>query len=528
VTGPLVHPRSFCVVPANAARRDLRRAGVKSRGCRRVRSRDRADVTLVVGEGIVLRDGTVLGPGAGLWTSTLQAGITAPGIEPCARGCLLLTQGCAVAEEILAAAAARGLPIKAAISVGEREGALERIVLQALRRHGDPRVLAALHRPPAPGLLHGIPLLDPPPAVLLLSGAARQPLALPFGATVSPRALARAVGIPVVTTPGELVNLAWLLEHGPVPRGPATVQVRGTSPDETALLGDAVQAAGLATTASPRESCCTLSGPRSPARAGGLSLVSARERLQPWQATRDTLAALAELGALPRPSAARAPRRSRPARRLLDGCPRALDEAQLRRLLACYRIDGPPGRLVTAASAAGDAARAVGLPVRARAVGPGLGGPERGAESIAGARLAFQRVIQDCARMLPLPEVEGVLVHRDIPASGLVARVLWPRGGPPLVALRAAQEEVVLVCPAGRAALEQAAAVLARPLRLGPIEAAALGRFVRRLCALGADLADRMSWLHLARISAPAARTPPLVIQASGAQTEGLRRPSWL
>lgn len=524
--GPLVHPRSYCVIPASTARGRLR--GVESRGCRRVRSRDRADVTLVVGEGIVIRDGTVLGPGAGLWTSTLQAGIAAAGIAPRRRGCLLLTQGCVVAEEILAAAAVRGLDVAAAISVGEREGALERIVLQALGRQGAPRVLAALHRPPAPQLLRRIPRLDPPPAVLLLSGAARRPLALPFGATVSPRALARAVGVPVATTPGELVELAWLLQRGPLPRGSATVQVRGASPDEIALLDDAVQAAGLSTTASPRESCCALRGPRSPGRAGGLSLVSARERLHPWQATRDTLAALAELGALPRPSTAGAPRRSQAARRLLDGWRRALDESQLRRLLACYGIDAPPGRLVTAASAAGQAARAVGLPVRLRAVGPGLAGPERTAESIAGARLAFQRVVQGCARMRPPPELEGVLVHGEIQASALVARVLWPQDGPPLVALRAAKDEVVLVCPAGAAALEQAAGALALPLGLGPSETRALGRFLRRLCALGADLADRMSWLRLERISAPAGRTPPLVIQASGAQTEGMRRPSWL
>ncbi len=474
----------------------------------------------------------VLGARGGFWSRTVRAEIS-PRIAPPGSGrarprTLLLTQGTVLAERVLVAAARRGVPIDAAVSSGPRGGtswcALAGLACALPAR---PRLLIALHLPPSLAELIGLASLAPD-ALLLVTGSADPLLGVPApeGCPVpSTSALARGLGLAVTRTPGELVAAVALLEGGISPRS-GVIRASSESAEEAALLEDAL-------------SRCRLQAP--PARGKPDALVAIRDdgfavaapaaRPRWIPGGEELLCALASL--LDRPAAG-APGRaasSRHARALLDAWPAALGEVAVKQLLGCYGVRAAEERLVLSASAAGRAARELGLPVAVKATGPTLRERRgRGAlllpvGSVSAARQAFRDVLHACAELRPPPILDGVLVSRVVPApAALDLTLLWPEDAPPvLIAARqgATAGALALTCPPSAA---QAAWLVRRLLGDGITGERRLGQLLARLGGVAPDLAGRMRWLRLDTVTAGTAAAP-LLVDGWGLQTSSWRDP---
>lgn len=516
----------------------------------------------------------VLGPGAGLWTPSLCAGIDMQMSAPPTRAggrtrqSILLAQGNGLAEAILAEAALRRLPLLAAIGVGQSDSsALAHLVQLAASLPGPPLLLVALHQRPSLELIWQLGARSSGGVLLLLIGDARKPVArsarTPEEAAPLPEpgaaAFARAASLPTASTVSELVELAHLLRVG---RRVHTrrVKVVARGEDDAALAGEALTRAGLEEVRSSRAGDLVLATPHAwtpGTDALRLAYASSEGPLSTVDARHDTLAALATLARLPRTARAASRPRARltRARQLLDGWHRDLHQVQLQQLLACHDIRMPPAGLATSASMAARLARRIGTPVAVKAVGPGLlhaakiGAVRLGVVSIAGVRQAFRDVLQACSTQhaqqalgahswagsplraqRPRPTLEGVLVqsipttpHR--PRGDLQCLLTWSDTAPaPLLWLHLPPAPPgIHLCPLSRATALQAAEELEPQLPAAALRS--MAQFLFRLSWFGADLADRMCWLWIEAIALPVGRRPPLVLDAVAEQTESLRAP---
>lgn len=602
-TGPadaLTDPRSFRIFPVGRSEEVL----IQARGsrCRR-RSKGRVDLAVVATKrrslGPALKDAQenarvvvvprpeagdlplppdgalVLGTGSGIWTPNLRVGIAAP-LAPrlrrtahC-RSCLIVTEGPSVATELVRAASARSLPLLAAVCTGKlpRETWID-LVLSLSKLNTQPLVLLALHRPIAYGSLHRIVKACSRVAILLL-GAAGSHGALPGPTELElpdNRAIALALGLPVVETPEELVEYAWLLSYGVRRRSGRVLTTTDAGPDEAAVIEEAVAQAGLSTVSGRERSAdLVLIGPltqKPSARANAPTL-----RFSPTTYPKDGVVGRATLKAAAallmedlalareRATTGRPRAKKQRALQLLDGSPAELHELQVKELLACYSLPSPQEVLVTSPSRAGLVTARLGPPVVVKAVAPGLYGEQRrrttleDVESVSGCREAFHRVLRACSRLSPPPALEGILVSstQDLTTT-LECALLWPppadqvdqadRVSPPLMTMRVwsgTQSSSVLVraLPLSPKAAQQVAERLARlglANRRGALTSAqvrALARFLHRLSWVGPDLADRMRWLWIETVSPPIGRSPPLVVDACAEQTESYRAPDYM
>jgi hypothetical protein len=517
----LLHPRTFCVVPAIRASR-LRTLEIRWPGARRV-SRGGAAVALLLDERHIddarRRAPLVVtvGPArtaslTGLWTRELHAAITVPPGMRTGRGACLLAQGRRLAELALEAAHARGLGLEAAFVAD----APEALVQLARALPESARVLLVLHSDG--GTEH---------LFRLAASGRRIQLLLPGETALAE--VARSLGLAVARSPEELIALAQLdVSNDRLTAHPGNgVRLEARHADEAALLVDAVRRAGL-TVATRRSS----SGPVISATGKGPAVLRLKRGQRPLPVTRETLEALATLSRLPAQAAlGRRPRAAvTRARRLLDGWNRELHQVQLQEILACYGVESPPSALATSASMAGELAGRIGFPVAVKVVGPTLHDPKNhdavrlDVRSAAGARQAFRDVLLSCSRLQPRPILEGVLIQAMVPpADRLCLALRWL----PEAALMQIENKTlnaptrVAVCPASRPVADQLAGELAPNLTRQ--ETRALSQLLHRISWLGADLAGRMRWLRLDAISL---RRAALVVDACGEQTESLRAPS--
>lgn len=503
----------------------------------------------------------VLGPGSGLWTPRFRAGIKTPAFRRRnERPCFVLTQGCALAEQAVEAASLRGANLVAALSTGRvPDVVLQRIALSAAALEPQPLLLLGFHLSVSLSLLMQIAGSGCPTAILL-AGGAKKLSDLPLPGRVLPPgadAVSRALGYPVVGSPEELMEVAFLTEKGITPRS-GRVLAMASSPDEASLMDDALRARGLAdrttllddTTrashlmkAEPFD--CLLLGPRSRRKIRTEKIPALR--YHPSASPRsDTIqdSSLAALAALLRRkqegSAGRADRpraRTDHARALLDRWPASLHEIQVKRLLACYGLTSPAEGLVATSSAAGRIAREVGLPVVVKAVGPALfdraskGVIRIDVPSASACRQAFRDVLFACSKLRPTPVLEGVLVSAmvDLP-SALDCTLFWPDEAPALLLIRVRTgtfshpDQLAYGCPLSLAMANRAAADIARTLT-GTASTAAwreqLARFLHRLSWIGPELYGRLRCIQLDTVSLPWGKKPPLILDARAEQIEG-------
>ena len=498
------------------------------------------------------REVPVLGPGSGIWSPVVQAGVAAPGhTAQQRRGCLLVTRSRALAAQLVGVAAARGLCIEGVVCTGcDRPVSWVDVAVAAAELDPSPVVIAA-PGPPATiddlGRLAGVQA-----EMVLLAGP---------GSATSQRSMARALGLTVTRSACEAAEVAFLLGCG-VRRGGATVQLVAADEDQAEVLRQAAAGAGV-----ELEGCTVLAGKRGrPGHRGagrldcllygpGVDLVRRQAAVElqwdggflpgPAQAVDSTLAALATLQAPALPAPGTALRRPRVsvarARRLLDGWGSLLDELQVKELLDCYGLKGPAESLASSSSGASRMAREIGFPVAVKPVGPQLrdrrsrGAVALGVGNESGVRQAFREVVNACAAMVPPPLLEGVLVSAmaEVPWF-LDCSLIWPDHGPPLLSVepRAGHlrlAPVMLACPAPEGHCQQAAARLLQRSQVSPNKSllVRLSRFLWRLTWLGLDLVGRMRWLRLDTVSPPTSRTSPLVLDGYGEQTEGMRAPAY-
>jgi hypothetical protein len=453
-------------------------------------------------------------------------------------------------------------------------------------RDPPPALLLALHRPPSLEELLRVAAARP---AILLAGAALEPRPLAEGAALPPlrtAPLATGLGLPVVASPDELVEAAWLRSRGARQRAGRILTLTAGG-ERASLLENLLQRIGL-----------RLLDSRSLSRPAFSALTRAARRLRLARSARALLAheqggadallidvgpeepalrlvlpgapraesvdepslrALAALLALP-PEAGTCTRPPPPAtvRRAcarLDGWSAELSEAQLKPLLAGFGLASPPELLAGSASRATRAAAAIGLPVVVKAVGPTLEARTRrgalvlGVETAAGARQAFHDVLDACARLVPAPTLDGVLVSRQVPMPfALDLALLWPGNGLPPVLLLGRRRiapgawtgwgtsdeapildgPLALPAPLSDLKARWASRWLLRrevPGALRDRSARSLELFLSRFSWLGPALAGRMRWLRLDTVSPPDHRLPPLVIDARGLQTASLRDP---
>jgi hypothetical protein len=488
-------------------------------------ARGAADVAFLLGEDHLAearsRARLVAAPGptrapvlTGLWTRELHAAITAPaGMTTGRGGACVVAQGRRLAELTLEAAHEGGLPVEAAFTADELTVLVP--LVRALPERA--RVLLALHAGVATEHL------------FQLAGLGQRLLCL-LAREGELAEIARALGLAVARSPAELAALA-LLGDAAVP-GQGAVLLEARHPEEAALLADAARRAGLSPTTRRSD------GDKLPvisASGQGPALLRTRRGARPLPATRDVLEALSTLARLP----ALAPVGRRPrvsvsrARRLLDGWHRELHQVQLQEILSCYGLEGPPSALASSASMAGSLAGKVGFPVAVKAVGPtlrhrgALGAVRLDVDTAAGARQAFRDVLHACSVVEPRPILEGVLVQAAAPVQhGLRCQLRWLPEAPLMrIEVPSPGTARFAVCPMPRAVAGELADELA--VRFPDVARGGMARFLHRLSWLGADLAGRMRWLWIDAVSLPGGRSPALVVNAYGEQTESLRAPSW-
>jgi ATP-grasp domain len=507
----------------------------------------------------------VLGPCGGLWTPRVAAGIAPPARRPGPGrpACLALTQGTAVGERLLAAASQRRLPLLGVISAGGRAPALLlQLALEAAALRPQPMLLLALHRPLHLRIVDQIARAFERAAIMLTSSAgptlprpSSSPLPYPEA-----RSICRALGLPAVRTPDELVALARLVVTHGVVREAGTALTVAASEEEAALMADALLAGGLEVARQGQPHDCVLFGPRAQRSSTGAKTPRPRFCLGDAgdEARRLDLSATSALAALldwrgsSEPEADRArPRglKADMAQHLLDGWPAAIHELQVKRVLECYGVAAPPEALAGSASRAGEISREIGLPVAVKAVGPNLcGRTEKRAirlevSSVSACRQAFRDVLQACHDTRPTPYLDGVLVSAMVPLPSILAcTMLWPsespEGPPPLLTLgvrpgRSDELPLLLPVPLSRSLAHKTAEALV-DLGLGRgrrgltiVQVRRLADFLRRISWLGPDLRGRLRWLTLDTVSPPAGNKPPLVIDARAEQTENLRAPDY-
>ncbi len=495
-------------------------------------------------------EAAVLGPGSGLWSPSLAAGVETQGRRGRERRpVLVVTTTRAAASQALRAAQGRGLRLLGAVCTGPDDGPISwaDVVTEAAFRDPAPVVLVHLQCPVTAAALARVAALEAD--VVLVDGVPEPVAGLNDAApTLVPEMVARALGLVVVDSMAEAAEAAFLLGRG-VRRHGATVLGVARDLEEAALLEDALRRGGVTAdiedqTHGERVDCLLQLG------AGEVPAGHAAVRLAmdgdptpaPHRATEATLWALSALQTPRRwrpNEALRRPRvRAAEARHLLDGWRAALDELQVKELLRCYGLRGPAEELTSSASGASRAARDLGFPVAVKAVGPGLtrrlprGMVALNVDNESAVRQAFREVANACGALDPAPLLEGVLVSAlaPLPAT-LDFHLVWPPHSPPLLVavVRVAHLGGVrlLPCPAGPEACEATAGdlLLRGDLARGPAQTRHLARFLSRLSWLGADLDGRMRWLRLDTVSPPAARTPPLVIDGCAEQNEGFRAP---
>ena len=507
----------------------------------------------------------VLGPDGGVWSPIVGAGIAAPAFHTLERRpTLVVTQNRAAAHQILRAAASRGLRLLGAVCTGGGHSPTSwtDLVTAAAAQDPAPVVLVQLQQPVPLSALTEVARLNQDMVLVLprsrpLAGEAFR------GTPVDQAVVARALGLTVVHAIPEAVEASFLLGRG-VRRHGAVVRAVAASAEEAVLLEDALGRCGVCarlvshTPASTKRQKgsppaadrvdCNLLGGEPPAREAPAALSLALDGAVvpgPGRAVEATLRALASLQApgqwrpdqtLRRPRVGRAE-----AQRLLDGWRASLNELQAKELLRCYGLNGPAEELVTSASGVSRMAREIGFPVAVKAVGPQLQGRmPRGAVALgvsneSSVRQAFREVVNACGALHPAPLLEGVLVSAmlDLPAF-LQIDLVWSSPSPPLLLARACVAHLhaptrALVCPASMQGCRDLAAALLVQAQLSakPAPVNHLARFLSHLSWMGADLDGRMRWLRLDTVSPPDARTPPLVIDGYGEQTESLRAPEY-
>jgi len=569
----LLAPRTVSVLPRRGSRHVLVGPRCRSRSSGevdvavltgRARIPDRAGAVLALFEAVGDRpqrrgDQLVLGPGAGLWTANLRAGIVGAG-KADRGGWLLLCQGCGVAEQVLRAAATRGFPIRAALTTGTGRTSVLRLAQIAAELRPAVGLLLALHRPC--GFPEWLALARQQPRAVLLLADSAEPLAQllgpPRGPLPSASHLCRSLGFPVTRSPEELVAAGALLDAG-VRR--ETGLVLGLAPriDEGALLADALGRSGLRSDGGAAVAAVVRARGAAPKKllsGADAAVVIAASGEPPWILSRHSRSrvradaeALRALAAVLEPAeawnaeqesgSAKQPRsaRARRARLLLDGWPAELTEVEVKTLLGVFGLRAPAERLVSSASAAAQAAAAVGAPVAVKPVGAELvqraaiGAIRLGVEGGAAVRQAFRDVLDVCARIKPSPPLAGVLVSQMVALPfALEVSLLWPAGAPPVLfaGRRREDDEVVgLMCPVTAAQATWASARLLGA-RCDAAVRDRLAVWLQQLSSLTPDLAGRMRWLRLDTVSPPTKTSPPLILDGAALQTASLRDPQGL
>lgn len=530
--------------PAKDARADL--ALVAGSGAdlavaaRQAAARSRAVLCLSTAGGSVpaVEGVLVLGPGSGIWTPRVRAGLAGAGYKASGgEPWLALVQDRLVAERLLQHAKENQLPLQGVVATGEdRPTSWLELALAAREMTPVPPLLVALHRQQSASSLTC--LADhPSPVVLLLTGEARVNLTwpdFPGGEAPTGEALCRGLGLPLVRTPAAMVAVA-VRQPGTGPTGSPRVLLRARSDGEEALLRDTWAAAeppaGARLTVTDQEP-----PPPGSDRAPHLVLDA-----QSDQASPHSLAAFCALAraAAAAPSLGRRPKiASAGALELLDSWPAVLDELRTKELVACYGLDAPAEEIASSASAAQRIAQSVGLPVAVKPVGPTLRGrQELGALALnlttsASVRQAFADVLLPLSDQEPPVFLEGVMVSAMVPLPGtLECTLLWPEAGPPLVLLRVSRPgdhcgdprvEAMPIRP-GRA--RQVSSWLAAQGFWGPEgsasaeETRSMADTLERLSWMGPDLAGRLRWLRLDTVSPPLDQGPARVIDGCGEQT---------
>lgn len=531
----------------------------------RAAARARAVVVLPVGPQAKaeLHDhqAAVLGPGSGVWSPAVAAGIEAAAFRPRERRpTLVVTRSRVSAQHLLRAASGRKLRLQGAICTGGDAGSTSWIdvVEAAAALDPAPVVLVQLQRCVTLADLARVASLE---ADVVLVLGRPHPLAGLDAPVPDPdqAVAARALGLAVVKTVDQAVEAAFLLGRG-VRRGGAVVRAVASNPEETVLLEDGLWRNGVrayvdppgarrkskgSRTATDRVDCLVLGGGPIREDAAVCLTLDGGTTPRPGRAVEATLGALAALQAPRRWRPGQSRRRPRvrvgEARRLLDGWRCSLHELQVKELLGCYGLRGPEAELATSSSGAGRLARDLGFPVAVKAVGPQLrerqtrGMVALDVQNESAVRQAFREVVNACAAEDPSPLLEGVLVSAmvDLPAA-LDCTLCWSPRSPALLLARSriahlSAPPLVLLCPATTEDCLDLAGELLRGIKRPDSGAPAryLARFLSRLSWLGADLDGRMRWLRLDTVSPPTAHTPPLVIDGYGEQLESLRAPQY-
>jgi len=371
-----------------------------------------------------------IGRGGGIWTPTLSLGLT------CSRrrkrgeaSLLLISQGRAVAQQILDLAATTDLPLVGALALGSAPATTWTSLLPLVREL-DPRptLLLALHRQPT---------LDE--LVEAASNADDTLLLLPCPRGIvgeqefPPAAIAPALGWPTFETAAALVEAAALNRAGSLSKR-RSIYLLASSADEAALLEVHRQRVELATKSPPRlwrdakrcggtsileslplapKHALVLAGQSFGASDGGAVLSIGPARGRRLGVFFEALAGLRR--AAPPESAQKHQRSSTAANKASFGLRRpqdAMGELEVRGFFEANSL--PVSRLVLtrSASAAGDAARQLGLPVELRlrlrqGAAPTL---SLSANSAAGARQAFRDLINQYAETERPPVIDGVIV----------------------------------------------------------------------------------------------------------------------
>ena len=483
---------------------------------------------------------TLLGPGSGLWSPRIRAGIHGPGYR--SRGAisrLALVQDPRVGELLLQAAREDLLPLSGVVATARDQPTSWCDLAQAAGcMTPAPPLLVALHRQLSASSLARLAEY-PAPVVLLLTGAARGPLAWPDYPGSQPptgEAMCRGLGLPLVPTPTALVAASRLQSRARPPASPRVIiQARGAG--EEALLRDAWAKAGppagARLTITDRD---TAAG--KPGEPPHLVISNQDEACSPT--TLDAFCALSR-AAEAAPPLGRRPRVSTGhAMELLDGWPALLDEPRAKELAACYGLDAPAEGMASSASAAQRVAQQVGYPVAVKPVGPGLRQRQRlGALALdlgtsASVRQAFSDVLLPVTGQEPPVLLEGVLVSAMVPLPGaLDCTLLWPEAGPPLILFQVRRpgghrgDLRVEGCPLHPDHARRVAGWLAEQGFWG---AAGPGRSemryrmattLERLSWMGPDLASRMRWLRLDTVSPPVDAFPSVLIDGYGEQGRG-------
>ena len=476
----------------------------------------------------------VLGPGSGLWSPWVRAGIQGDGYQ--ARGetlRLALVQDTRVGALLLQAAREDLLPLSAVVATArDQPTSWQDLAHAAGGLTPAPPLLVALHRQLRASSLACL-AAHPAPVVVLLTGAARGPLAWPDFPGLEPptaEAMCRGLGLALVRTPAALVAASRLRSMASPPACPR-VLIEAEGAGEEALLRDAWLAAGppagARVTVADRGAAA-----RPPGEAPHLVITEA-----------STPAALDAFCALCRAAEAAPPRGRRPrvstgrARELLDAWPATLDEPRAKALAACYELDAPAEGMAASASAAQRLAQQVGYPVAVKPVGPDLRRRrELGALALdlgtsASVRQAFSDVLLPVTDLDPPVLLEGVLVSAMVPLPGaLDCTLVWPEAAQPLALFQVRRpgshhgDLRVEGCPMGPDRARRVAHWLARQGfwgSTGPDNVEVIrdmASTLERLSWMGPDLAGRVRWLRLDTVSPPVGAFPSALIDGYGEQ----------